>query len=202
MVGALGVVEHQSVGEFLVEEGEVSEEQIFGIVEEGFRESAMEALGRSIHFRGLRVGRPTGDPLFREDLGEAGLELGAVVRQEHLRRLGQERQGDFEGGPGMAGDFAGDGDDQGEGAGGVDEGDEVAADAVKHLKSTNMLERLNEEIKRRTRVVRIFPNTESCLRLVRALCVEIHEAWLEGNRYLNMELLAEHRRGRLPATAS
>ena len=42
----------------------------------------------------------------------------------------------------------------------------------KHLKSTNMLERLNEEIKRRTHVVRIFPNAESCLRLVRALCVE------------------------------
>jgi len=38
----------------------------------------------------------------------------------------------------------------------------------KHLKSTNMLERLNEEIKRRTHVVRIFPNGESCLRLVRA----------------------------------
>ena len=37
----------------------------------------------------------------------------------------------------------------------------------KHLKSTNMLERLNEEIKRRTHVVRIFPNGESCLRLVR-----------------------------------
>ncbi len=49
----------------------------------------------------------------------------------------------------------------------------------KHLKSTNMLERLNEEIKRRTRVARIFPNTESCLRLVRALCVETHETWLE-----------------------
>jgi len=55
----------------------------------------------------------------------------------------------------------------------------------KHLKSTNMLERLNEEIKRRTRVVRIFPNTESCLRLIRALCVETHETWLEDNRYLN-----------------
>jgi putative transposase len=39
----------------------------------------------------------------------------------------------------------------------------------KHLKSTNMLERLNEELKRRTLVVRIFPNGESCLRLVRAL---------------------------------
>ena len=64
----------------------------------------------------------------------------------------------------------------------------------KHLKSTNMLERLNEEIKRRTRVVRIFPNTESCLRLIRALCVETHETWLEDNRYLNMALLAEQKK--------
>ncbi|TIT00833.1 MAG: IS256 family transposase, partial [Mesorhizobium sp.] len=39
----------------------------------------------------------------------------------------------------------------------------------KHMKSTNMLERLNQEIKRRTLVVRIFPNPQSCLRLVRAL---------------------------------
>ncbi len=51
--------------------------------------------------------------------------------------------------------------------------------AHKHLKSTNMLERLNEEIRRRTHVVRIFPNGESCLRLVRALAVETHENWLE-----------------------
>ncbi len=71
----------------------------------------------------------------------------------------------------------------------------------KHLKSTNMLERLNEEIKRRTRVVRIFPHTESCLRLVRALCVETHETWLEDNRYLNMDLLEEQRRERLRAAA-
>src|SRR5690348_17972372 len=39
----------------------------------------------------------------------------------------------------------------------------------KHLKSTNLLERLNEELKRRTLVVRIFPNAASCLRLSRAL---------------------------------
>ena len=65
----------------------------------------------------------------------------------------------------------------------------------------NMLERLNEEIKRRTRVVRIFPHAESCLRLVRALCVETHEAWLEDNRYLNMDLLKEQRRERLRAAA-
>src|SRR5215469_7264899 len=49
----------------------------------------------------------------------------------------------------------------------------------KHLKSTNMLERFNEEIKHRTHVVRIFPNAEACLRLVRALAVETHENWLE-----------------------
>jgi transposase-like protein len=61
----------------------------------------------------------------------------------------------------------------------------------KHLKSTNLLERLNEEIKRRTRVVRIFPDPASCLRLVRALCAETHEAWLEDNRYISMELLKE-----------
>ena len=61
----------------------------------------------------------------------------------------------------------------------------------KHLKSTNMLERLNEEIKRRTHVVRIFPNAESCLRLVRALCIETHENWLEAPRYLNMDYLRE-----------
>ena len=64
----------------------------------------------------------------------------------------------------------------------------------KHMKSTNMLERLNQEIKRRTHVVRIFPNAESCLRLVRALAVETHENWLEAIRYLNMEHLKEHRK--------
>jgi len=57
----------------------------------------------------------------------------------------------------------------------------------KHLKSTNCLERLNQEIKRRTWILRIFPNTASCLRLVRALAVEIHEEWIEGTRDLNME---------------
>ncbi|MHC2262315.1 putative transposase [Sinorhizobium meliloti] len=64
----------------------------------------------------------------------------------------------------------------------------------KHLKSTNMLERLNEEIRRRTYVVRIFPNTESCLRLVRALAVETHENWMEANRYINMDDLREHKK--------
>lgn len=67
----------------------------------------------------------------------------------------------------------------------------------KHLKSTNMLERINEEIKRRTGIIRIFPNAESCLRMVRALAVETHENWIEATRYLNMEELREHKKERL-----
>jgi putative transposase len=72
----------------------------------------------------------------------------------------------------------------------------------KHMKSTNMLERLNQELKRRTHVVRIFPNAESCLRLVRALAVEMHENWLEATRYLNMEHLREHKKEALRALAA
>jgi putative transposase len=71
----------------------------------------------------------------------------------------------------------------------------------KHLKSTNLLERLNEEIKRRTHVVRIFPNAESCLRLIRALAVEMHENWLEAHRYLNMDDLREHKKEALRMAA-
>lgn len=67
----------------------------------------------------------------------------------------------------------------------------------KHMKSTNMLERLNEEIKRRTRVVRIFPNEASCLRLIRALGAESHENWIEAHRYLDMNLLKEHKKHEL-----
>ena len=56
----------------------------------------------------------------------------------------------------------------------------------KRMKSTNMLERFNQELKRRTRVVRIFPNEQSCIRLVSALAMEENETWLE-RKYLNME---------------
>jgi putative transposase len=64
----------------------------------------------------------------------------------------------------------------------------------KNLKSTNMLERLMEELKRRTLVVRIFPNAAACLRLVRALAVEIHENWIEAMQYLNMDPLQEQKK--------
>ena len=64
----------------------------------------------------------------------------------------------------------------------------------KNLKSTNMLERIMEEIKRRTLVVRIFPNSAACLRLVRALAAEMHDDWIEAMQYLNMEPLAEQKK--------
>jgi len=72
----------------------------------------------------------------------------------------------------------------------------------KHMRSTNLLERVNEEIKRRTHVVRNFPDAASCLRLVRALCAETHEEWQEGSRYLNMQLLKEQKKEELRQSAA
>ncbi len=69
------------------------------------------------------------------------------------------------------------------------------------IRTTNGLERLDEEIKRRTRVVRIFPNAEACLRLVTALCVEQSEEWVSGRRYLEMGDLAPPSRERTTPTA-
>ena len=54
------------------------------------------------------------------------------------------------------------------------------------LRTTNGLERINRELKRRTRVVSIFPNAESCLRLVSALLAEVDEDWMTGKMYINL----------------
>ena len=57
------------------------------------------------------------------------------------------------------------------------------------LRTSNALERVNQEIKRRTRVASLFPNEASVLRLVTALLVEISEQWETGKIYLNMKSL-------------
>lgn len=57
----------------------------------------------------------------------------------------------------------------------------------KRLRTSNALERVNQELKRRTRVARLFPNETSLLRLVTALLVETSEEWEAGKIYLNME---------------
>ena len=54
------------------------------------------------------------------------------------------------------------------------------------LRTTNSVERLNEEIRRRERVIRIFPNPESAERLLGAMLMEHHEEWSEGRRYFDM----------------
>ena len=56
----------------------------------------------------------------------------------------------------------------------------------KRLRTSNMIERLNQEIRRRERAIRIFPNRDSAMRLIGALLVEQDEVWTEGRKYLDM----------------
>jgi putative transposase len=59
----------------------------------------------------------------------------------------------------------------------------------RRMRTTNMIERFNQELLRRSRVIRIFPNQDSCIRLFGAMCIEQSEQWQTGPRYLNMEIL-------------
>ena len=55
------------------------------------------------------------------------------------------------------------------------------------MRTSNAIERVNQELKRRTRVASLFPNEASLLRLISALLCEISEEWLTGKIYLNMK---------------
>ncbi len=57
----------------------------------------------------------------------------------------------------------------------------------KRLRTSNSIERLNQEIRRRERVIRIFPNSDSVIRLMGALLMEQHEKWATGRKYLDMQ---------------
>ncbi len=70
----------------------------------------------------------------------------------------------------------------------------------RRLRTTNGLERLNQELRRRMRVIRIFPHRWSCLRLAAALCQEQDEDWLTGKRYLDMTLLSKSGEGEVVET--
>jgi len=63
----------------------------------------------------------------------------------------------------------------------------------KILRTTNLLERENEEIRRRERVIRIFPNKESVVRLMGSILIDHHEKWLGGSRLLSMAKYYERR---------
>lgn len=58
----------------------------------------------------------------------------------------------------------------------------------KRMKSTNMIERLNKELKRRSRVIGIFPDDNACIRVLGSLCQETSEEWETGRRYLDMNI--------------
>ena len=62
----------------------------------------------------------------------------------------------------------------------------LARSTHKKIRTVNGLERVNKEIRRRTRVVGIFPNEASVLRLTAAVLAEIHEEWLTDRQYLNL----------------
>ena len=59
----------------------------------------------------------------------------------------------------------------------------------RRLRTTNGVERMHEEVKRRTLPIRIFPNRDIALRMITSIWQDIHERWITGRRYLNMEAL-------------
>ena len=67
----------------------------------------------------------------------------------------------------------------------------------KRIRTSNCLERVNREIKRRTRVAMLFPNADSALRLVTGVLIEIHEDWITSRQYLDMSKLEEMEKHRL-----
>ncbi len=62
----------------------------------------------------------------------------------------------------------------------------------KRLRTSNSIERLNEELRRRERVIRIFPNEDSLIRLMGAILIEQHEKWSSGKKYFDMTEFIEN----------
>ena len=63
------------------------------------------------------------------------------------------------------------------------------SDHRRRIRTSNVMERMSQEIKRRTRVIRLFPNEASCLRLVTAVLMERSEDWENGRVYLNLDVV-------------
>jgi hypothetical protein len=103
MVGALGIVEDQPVGQFAVKERKVGKEQLLVVIHEGLLDRSIESLGVGVHLRVFGVGLPALDALIFKEACEVGLELTAVVGEHRRGALGQQGQGLFEGAGGVLG---------------------------------------------------------------------------------------------------
>ena len=57
----------------------------------------------------------------------------------------------------------------------------------KKIRTTNLMERVNKELKRRSRTIGAFPNVASLLRLAGSILIDINEDWITGNRYLSVK---------------
>ena len=128
MVGDGSVVGDEPLGEFLVEEFEVAEEQVFVVIDELLLDGAVEAFDVGVHLGAFGVGPEVGEAMLLQDLLEVPLKLGTVVREELQGAvLGQsvdERLGDS---GAMARVLGRQGHRKGDGRTGVDHGQDIAA---------------------------------------------------------------------------
>jgi hypothetical protein len=64
----------------------------------------------------------------------------------------------------------------------------VQGNSHNRLKSTNLIERLNQEVRRREKIIRIFPNQTSANRLIGAVLMDLHDEWIYSSRkYINFD---------------
>ena len=65
----------------------------------------------------------------------------------------------------------------------------VQGNSHNRLKSTNLIERLNQEVRRREKIIRIFPNQTSANRLIGAVLMDLHDEWIYSSRkYINFDI--------------
>ena len=129
MMGQDGMVSQQPVGEVPVKGGQVVEQQRLVVVHEGLLEGAIEPFSVGVHFRGTGRRPPMGDAPFVEALLEVAQELGAVVGEEEPGWGGEQHTQRVEDVSGVAARGGGGSQGEDEATVGIDEGEQVTAEA-------------------------------------------------------------------------
>ena len=126
MVGQHGIVGQQPIGQFAVKGRQIVNQQVLVVIHELFLEGAIEPFDMRIHFGGAWIGPPMGDAVGVEALLEVAVELGAVGREEELRRGREQGTQGLEADRGVAAGGGGGGPGEGEATVGIEEGEHVA----------------------------------------------------------------------------